>query len=179
MLKKGVIVIILIVILFLFIIGFMLVKNNYDNCHIYSITSEDERYSIKGLFNFTPEKNIITINSIENILNYDLDMEMAYAHEYILEINDTVLFREGNISIYEYTNDAIPQYLNNILSNIKFYIQEDKAYNEIFKFSNYNDINLKISYISKDNEKKYLEIPLELKKIFSNNKITYDSGKNF
>ena len=179
MLQKGAIIIISTVMLLLFIIGFMLVINNYDNCHIYSITSEDERYSVKGLFNLTPEKNILTINSIENISNYDLDMDMVYAYEYTLELNDNVLFREGNISIYEYDSDAIPMYLNDILTDIKLYIDEDKNYNEIFNFSDYNNIKIKINYINQNNEKNAFEIPLLFEKLFSNNKVSYDGGDNF
>ena len=179
MLKKGAIIIISTVISFVAIIGFMLVKNNYDNCYIYSITSKNEQYEIKGILTSTPEKSIISINSIKNLMNFDLDIEMAYAYEYTLKLNDSVLSQRGSISTYEHTPDAKLKYLNDLLLDTRIYIEENKNFNEILKFDNYDSIILKLSYLNQNLEAKHLEIPFDLVKIFSNDKISYDGGSNF
>lgn len=179
MMKKGAIIVISTVILFLFIIGFMLVKNNYNNCYIYSVTSQDEMYSVKGLFAFTPEKNVLTINSIENLFDFSLDTEMVYSYEYSLRLNAAILYKIGNIENYEHNDSYTSTYLNEILQSIKIHLEEEKNYNDIFKFDDYNEVSLQISYINQNLEKKNLEIYFDLNKLFSNNKISYDGGIDF
>lgn len=179
MMKKGAIIVISTVILFLFIIGFMLVKNNYDNCYIYSITSEDEMYSVKGLFAFTPEKNVLTINSIENLFDFSIDTEMVYTYQYSLYIDDSLLHKSGDITSYKYTDGDSAIYLNNILQDIRIYIEENKNYDDILKFDNYENISLQIDYVDQNIEVKNLKVQLKMAKLFSNNKISYDGGYDF
>lgn len=179
MMKKGAIIVISTVIVFIAIIGFMLVKNNYDNCYIYSLSSQDENYLINGLFTSTPEKNVFIVNYVENSTNFDLDTEMFYSYEYLLQMGEITLHQTGDISSYEHTDDNNCMYLNNLLQDIRIYIEEDKNYGNILKFDGHDAVILKINYINQNVEKKSLEIPFKLIKLFSNNKISYYGGEKF
>ena len=170
-----------VVLLFLIIIVLLFLNNNYDNCYIYELSSGDENFKINGIISLTTEKDIISINSIENISNYELDNEMVYSYEFSLNIDKEIIYKEGNISLYEYNNSDQAIYLNEVFNKIKIYVTENSNYDSVIQddiFENEN-IVLKIRYINKELIEKEVNLDIKLNKIFSNNKIFYDGGNKF
>lgn len=180
-LKKVSICFIGTIILFLIIIVLLFLNNNYDNCYIYELSSENENFKINGIVSLTTEKDIISINSIENVSDYELDNEMVYSYEFSLNINKETIYKEGNISLYEYNNSDQAVLLNEIFSKIKLYVAENSNYNSVIQddmFDNKN-IFLKIKYINQKLIEKEINLNLKLNKVFSNNKMFYDGGNKF
>ncbi len=89
--RKASLICICIVILFLLIIVMLMFKYNYNNCYIYTLMSKNKDFLINGVIINTPEKDIISLNSIENLTNFDLDIEIAYAYEYSLLSNNEII----------------------------------------------------------------------------------------
>lgn len=180
-LKKVSIFFIGIIVFFLIIIVLLFLNNNYDNCYIYELSSENENFKVNGIISLTTEKDIISINSIENISDYELDNEMIYSYEFSLDINKETIYKEGNISLYEYNKSDQAIYLNEALNKIKIYITENSNYNSVIQddiFENENII-LSINYIDKELIEKEINLNLKLNKVFSNNKMFYDGGNKF
>lgn len=180
-LKKVSIFLIGIIIIFLIIILLLFLSNNYDNCYIYELSSENEKFKINGIVSLTTEKDIISINSIENVSDYELDNEMVYAYEFSLNINKETIYKEGNVSLYEYGNGDKAVLLNEIFSRIKLYVTENSNYNSVIQndiFDNKN-IFIKIKYINQKLVEKEINLNLKLNKVFSNNKMFYNGGNKF
>lgn len=178
--KRMSLIVIGIVIFFLGIIVLLFVNNNYDNCNIYSIFSENENYKIDGLIINTPEKDIFLVNNLKNVSDYDMDKEIAYSFQYSLSVNDINIYENGNIALYEHKKNNSSYSINDILSSIKIFIEEDHAYNDLIKEDIIkHDIELKIKYIDKKQEIKEISFKLNKRNIFTNNKLIYEEGKEF
>ena len=178
--KKMSLIVIGIVIFFLGIIVLLFVNNNYDNCNIYSIFSENENYKIDGLIINTPEKDIFLVNNLKNVSDYDMDKEVAYSFQYSLSVNDINIYENGNIALYEHNKHNSSYSINGILSSIKIFIEEDHDYNDLIKEDIIkHDIELKIKYIDKKQEIKEISFKLNKRNIFTNNKLIYEKGKEF
>lgn len=181
MLKSLIIILLLIVIVFCSIIGILFFRNNYDNCFVYSITSSSEQYFVEGFLVLAPEKDILIINSIKNIMDDSYFDVKAYSYEYSLEARDIEIYRQGNIALYEHQKDDQLLYFDDILSMINIYSMEDSNYNEIILDERFedDDLNLQITYLDKKMKKQNKTIELKLNKIYSNNKLFYDGGTTF
>lgn len=176
--NKFIIVIFSIIAIFVFVVATFFVKNNYDNCYMYTISSGDDDYRIEGLLIVAPEKEVLILNSVKNSSDLEYFDVRAYTYQYSLQMNDVEIFRVGNISLYEYQKGDQLIYFNDILSMINIYVVEDSNYNEIItedRVKN-NDIKLKITYLDKNKKAKDKLIELKMDKIYSNNKIFYDGG---
>lgn len=181
MIKKLIMIVLLIIVIFSSIIGIMFFKNNYDNCFVYSIVSKNEQYVVEGFLVLAPEKDILIINSIENITDdayYDV---RAYSYEYSLVASDVEMYRQGNISLYEYQKGDQLLYFDDILSMINIYSMEDSNYDEIILDERFkkNDLSLNITYLDRKMKKQNKIIELRLDKVYSNNKLFYNGGTNF
>lgn len=181
MIKKLIMIVLLIIVIFSSIIGIMFFKNNYDNCFVYSIVSKNEQYVVEGFLVLAPEKDILIINSIENITDdayYDV---RAYSYEYSLVASDVEMYRQGNISLYEYQKGDQLLYFDDILSMINIYSMEDSNYDEIILDERFekNDLSLNITYLDRKMKKQNKIIKLRLDKVYSNNKLFYNGGTNF
>ena len=157
----------------------LFLHNNYNNCYVYELKSKDNNFKIEGTAILTPEKDIISINSVENIEAYDLDNEMVYSYEYSLKVKNEMIFKNGNISLYEYQSNDQLNPLNNILNQVNIYINEDSNYNSSIPKAIQEDLILKVRYINQEKLTKEIEIPINFNKLFSNNKIIYNGGKKF
>lgn len=177
--RKASLICICIVILFLLIIMMLMFKYNYNNCYIYTLMSKNKDFLINGVIINTPEKDIISLNSIENLTNFDLDIEIAYAYEYSLLSNNEIIYSNGDISLYVHDDHSSFTLLNDVIKNIKLYIEEDSNYNDVIRNYPNNNLLLKIKYIDKDLKQKELEIDISYSLIFSNNRIIYENGKKF
>lgn len=181
MIKKLIMIVLLLIVIFSSIIGIMFFKNNYDNCFVYSIVSKNEQYVVEGFLVLAPEKDILIINSIENITDdayYDV---RAYSYEYSLVASDVEMYRQGNISLYEYQKGDQLLYFDDILSMINIYSMEDSNYDEIILDERFekNDLSLNITYLDRKMKKQNKIIKLRLDKVYSNNKLFYNGGTNF
>lgn len=179
MVKRILFVSMCIVILFLLIMVILMFKNNYNNCYIYTFMSNNKDYLANGVIINTPEKDIISLNSIENLTNFDLDAEVAYTYEYSLLSNNEIIYSNGDISSYVHDEYSSFSLLNDVIKSIKIYIEEDSDYNDIIKNYPNNNLLLKIKYIDKELTQKEIDIELSYLLIFSNNRIVYDNGKEF
>lgn len=179
MIRKASLICICVVMLFLLIIVMLMFKYNYNNCYIYKLMSKNKDYLINGVIINTPEKDIISLNSIENITNFDLDTEVAYTYEYSLSSNSEIIYSNGDISLYVHDDYSSFTLLNDVIKNIKLYIEEDSDYNDIIRNYPNNNLLLKIKYIDKELKQKEIEIELSYSLIFSNNRIIYENGKKF
>ena len=91
------------------------------------------------------------------------------------------IYKEGNVSLYEYGNGDKAVLLNEIFSRIKLYVTENSNYNSVIQndiFDNKN-IFIKIKYINQKLVEKEINLNLKLNKVFSNNKMFYNGGNKF
>ena len=98
-----------------------------------------------------------------------------------MNINKETIYKEGNVSLYEYGNGDKAVLLNEIFSRIKLYVTENSNYNSVIQndiFDNKN-IFIKIKYINQKLVEKEINLNLKLNKVFSNNKMFYNGGNKF
>lgn len=179
--KKYIRIIAIMVLVFAFILfaGYFLL-NNYDNCYIYSVSSENIGYKIDGLITDTPEKKYIIINSISNDSDNELEMEEIYAFEYHLYYGKEMIYGNGDISQVVIDEYSELQYLDDVLNSISIYISGDANYfNFDFKKIDGKELKIEIFYINANKEQKQLTLPIKLTKTFSNDKLMYSGGKKF
>lgn len=157
----------------------LFLNNNYDDCYVNLIQSQDSKYYINGLIVGSKEKEFININFVENISNYDTKQELIYSYEYSLNMQNGEIYKIGNILLYEHHNrqTAIP--INDILNEIRIHITKYNNNDIIADDISKGSATLIIKYINQKLEERNMEIPLTLNRIFSNNKILYDFVKYF
>ncbi len=179
--KKFVIYFIILFLTFSLLIVSIFVKNNYNNCITYEISSSNKQYLVNGFIFMSPEKDILVINNIENAADENYYDVQAYSYEYSLIFDNVTIWKEGNLSLYEHQKDDELIKFDEILSNIHIYNIEPSRYDEIIlknRLKN-NNICLRILYYDKEMKMQSKEIKLQLKIIYSNNKMFYDGGKKF
>lgn len=179
--KKMLMVILCMLIIIGVVFAVLFFRNNYENCFMYSIESDAEEYVVKGFLALTPNNETLSIHSIENITNFDSMDIKAYTYQYALYLSDVELFKEGNISLYEYQKGDQLLLFDEILSKIRIYESENSRYNEIIKGNRLQteNLSLKITYLDKNKEIKEKEILLKLKPQYINNQVFYDGGEEF
>lgn len=179
--KKVYFGIIIIVLFFIIVIVIMFIDNNYDNFYIYELKSKDKNFKIEGIITLTPERDILTINSIENISNNEFDNIEIYTYEFLLKSGKEEIYKEGNISLYNHKLNDKTMLLNDIFSQINLYISENSDYNSLIKedILSKGNLTIVIRYIDKKKENKEIELPLKFNKVCSNDKLIYDGGEKF
>lgn len=174
--KKVLIILSFIVLIFTGIFIYFFMSNNFDNCYVYTMLSV-ENMKVKGEIIQTQEKEIISINEI---VMDDFNDEQVYYIDYSLWINDQMIVQEGNVNQYVvFDNDPLKNLNDMIQDEVRVYINEEKEYNEYLDYSS-KEANVKIivNYIKEDKTIEHIEIPLIMKKEYSNNKIFYDGGNH-
>ncbi len=169
-----------IIILFVFITLGIILKNNYNNCFMYSFTSENSAYGINGILIDTVEKDIVSINSIDLKEDAEIADEKYYDFQYTLNVGKKEVYTSGDILSFSLDEKKELKPLNTIFENIHIFISEDDAYNEALEEGFIKeDFSIVIRYTDEKFELKTINIPLGKKIIFSNNKFSYSSGENF
>ena len=179
--RKMSLVVTILVLLFIAVVSILILKNNYDNCYVYQITSMDSDFDVNGFLILTEEKDILSINSVTNVSRYDLYNQNGIDFETSLVSNKTELQKIGNILFHDNSKEYEKVLVNNYLKNVDFYITEDSDYNLLLDNSILvnNELSIKLKYIDDSDTERVLLIPLKLEKIFSNNKFIYDGGTQF
>lgn len=155
-------------------------KNNYNNCSIYKLESNDPNYEIKGLLVFTPNKDIFIIESVENVKDIEFSNKKLYAYEYALQINEIKIIREGNLSLYQNEKHDKLISFDEILKKINIYKIESTQNNK----NNLKDqfaqqkLQLKIDYLNEHKELETKIIEINLNRIYTNDKMIYSLVNN-
>ena len=105
-------------------------------------------------------------NSIDN-----MKIDLVYSYEYSFSIENDVIYKTGNILLYEYQKEDLAIPFNKILQKIKIYIIRNNHQNSNINNTLNKDLILQIKYINQDFEQKNINISLSLDQIFTNNKI--------
>lgn len=138
--------------------------NNYDECRIYTIYSDDSNFSLFGLITKTNDTNKLVISNIK----YRGDkLIKVTALNYELYINDKLVYfgsKEIELSVKNRSFD-----INKAIESVTIYLDSYKNY-ELDKIENFE---LKFEYIDDENDNHSYIIPLMLEKNFSNNKLMY------
>lgn len=145
----------------------LFLNDHYNCCSIYLIQSKDQNYFIEGLIVDSKETNFINISFIQNNCIENLKIDLVYSYEYSLSIEDDVIYKTGNILLYEYQKEDLAIPFNKVLQKIKIYIIRNNNPNDILN----KNLILQIKYINQDFEQKNINISLSLDQIFTNNKI--------
>lgn len=171
-------IILFLIIFFSGIILYLFVQNNYDNCYVYSILSDDDSFKVVGELVITPEKEIISINEVD--IGGTFFMEQAYVIDYGLYMNDRMVVQINGIEHSEiFDNDKTIDLEKLIFNQVRFYVKENTNYNESMDLLD-QEMNLviKIKYLDINKEIQSFEIPLKVEKEYSNNKFFYFGGEN-
>lgn len=144
-------------------------NDNYQKCTVHLLNSDND-YLVYGLIIDFKSTHFISVNSIDISIIPEFEKENVYSFECILSIEKVLVYKTGNISLYEYNPEDKSISLNKILKMIKIYtIIKDNKY---INLSNIHDkkIELQINYINENFEYKNILIHLKNNKIFENNR---------
>lgn len=149
----------------------LFLNDHYSCCSIYLIQSKDKNYLIEGLIIDSKETDFINISFIQNNSIDNMKIDLVYSYEYSFSIENDVIYKTGNILLYEYQKEDLAIPFNKILQKIKIYIIRNNHQNSNINNTLNKDLILQIKYINQDFEQKNINISLSLDQIFTNNKI--------
>ena len=147
----------------------LFLNDRYNNCSIYLIKSENREYLIEGLIIDSKENNFININFIKN---KNIELDLVYSYEYSFSVENEIIYKIGNILLYEYKKEDFAIPFNKVLQEIKLYIIKKNSQDSTFVEMLNRNLILQIKYINQNFEQKSIIISLSLIKIFANNRIT-------
>ena len=97
---------------------------------------------------------------------------MVYSYEYSFSVENEIIYKIGNILLYEYKKEDFAIPFNKVLQEIKLYIIKKNSQDSTFVEMLNKNLILQIKYINQNFEQKSIIISLSLIKIFANNRIT-------
>lgn len=149
----------------------LFLNDHYSCCSIYLIQSKDENYLIEGLIIDSKETDFINISFIQNNSIDNMKIDLVYSYEYSFSIENDVIYKTGDILLYEYQKEDLAIPFNKVLQKIKIYIIRNNNQNYNINNTLNKNFILQIKYINQDFEQKNINISLSLDQIFANNKI--------
>ena len=147
----------------------LFLNDHYNNCSIYLVQSENSDYFIEGLIIDSKENDFINISFIKN---KNREIDLVYSYEYSFSIENEIIYKIGNILLYEYKKEDFAIPFNKVLQEIKLYIIKKNSQDSTFVEMLNKNLILQIKYINQNFEQKSIIISLSLIKIFANNRIT-------
>lgn len=147
----------------------LFLNDHYNNCSIYLVQSENSDYFIEGLIIDSKENDFINISFIKN---KNREIDLVYSYEYSFSIENEIIYKIGNILLYEYKKEDFAIPFNKVLQEIKLYIIKKNSQDSTFAEMLNKNLILQIKYINQNFEQKSIIISLSLIKIFANNRIT-------
>ena len=170
---KTIIVTLTIIILFagVFLLSVFYV-NNYDSFKIYTISERNEKFEVSGLLSLIEGKSMFILNPIIYLGD---DMEIADIEYTILNKDDFMVHRVGNISDFEsHKKEFTVKMLREELSKMSLILNESPGLEEIFdsKIKN-RKLKLELRILTVDFEELSEYVELEFKQEFANNKLNY------
>lgn len=164
--KLKIIVICSFLIIFLLLV--IIVINNFNQCFIYSLSSDNSDFILSGTMIFNQEKNKIIIDQITyNDIYVGTDKELMITDlNLYLKLNDKVIFSE-NVNV----NDLS---FSNVINNIRINLEEPINYKEyIIDRNNISHLSLVFEYHDLNGDLNQIETKLICTEDFVNNKIFY------
>ncbi len=149
----------------------LFLNNYYDNCYIDLIRSLDSNYSINGLVITSDEKQFISINSVQYLVNNDSN-EIVYSYEYSLKIEDDDIYKTGYLLLNDNSNHNLNFSMEDMFKSVHIYISKNNNFS-VFNLLN-KQMCLLIKYINQKLEKKIIQIPLALNELFPKDKNLLD-----
>ena len=171
--KKYKKIISLIMIGFLFIILILLAiftYNTYDKYHAYEITSLNEKYIANGNLVFGGKNSYISIQNL-GIMDEELLNKKGYCFQYTLSLDEILIHVNGDIYLFEKTNQSELILLKDYVEDISIYIKDDLS--DLLKDRDlFNEsLSLKIEYFNELMEVETFEMKFSFSEMFSNNKL--------
>ena len=170
--KLYLLIFIILTVFILFGFSLLFLFNNYNKNKIYSINSLNNNYEIQGYLIFNQDQNIFVINEID----FQGDIVGTIDEPLIKSININVLYENKEIMSYsENITDDMNNRLSSVMNTLSFSIEENKENNS--NIINYNTdlskIKINIEYITIDDINEQLEVDINFKETFANDKIVY------
>ncbi len=170
--KLYLLIFIILTVFILFGFSLLFLFNNYNKNKIYSINSLNNNYEIQGYLIFNQAQNIFVINEID----FQGDIVGTIDEPLIKSININVLYENKEIMSYsENITDDMNNRLSSVMNTLSFSIEENKENNS--NIINYNTdlskIKINIEYITIDDINEQLEVDINFKETFANDKIVY------
>ena len=153
----------------------LFILSNYGNCSIFNIESRDDNISVNGHIAITNEKKIIVLSNFLIIDEELFKNDKGYDFEYSLYIGNNLVYKKGNVAVYE--NKETDQLSNVIdyIQNINLYLSDDLGQHTYIdnEYVTNSNMNIKISYINDKLECESYIVEFKLLQVFSNDKFLY------
>lgn len=165
--KRILFISLLMIIILAFTTFFCFFISNYNKCKVYSLTSNEENYLVKGYIVYNQKENIIILNEMKlqnEFVGTSKEPQIQKASIYMMYNSQVIFNIEKN-----YDNEL----LSDVFNNISFSIEDNKENNVNIINDKTNTYNLKIfiQYTDVKDEETIIEIPIKIKERFANNKI--------
>ena len=160
MLSTSIFVLIILVLLAIFYF------NNYDECRIYTIYSDDSNFNLTGMIVETNDSNKLLIFDINYHGNEVIRIK---SFNYELYISDELIYSGGDNDAFKVSDKLLAVDINKLIKLISIQLNIPQKY-DLSKIKNIEFSIKCIDYL--DKEYSYL-LPLKLEKAFSNNKLMY------
>ena len=145
--------------------------NNYNRFRVYSISSKNNKYTLEGYIIYNQERNLTIIKNIDiqdDLIGTDQEERVKAIKVSITSDNKNIMsvFNESMVE---------KETINSFLLNETYFINEDLKSKEYLLSENVklNNLNLEIKYVDKNDIEKTIDIPLNVKMEYSNNKLFY------
>ena len=154
----------------IFILLIIFTYNTYDKYHAYGITSSNEKYSANGNLVFGGKDSYISIQNLD-IMDEELLNKKGYCFQYILSLDDILIHVNGDIYLFEKTNQSELILLKDYVEDISIYIKDDLS--DLLKDKDLlsEELSLKIKYFNELMEVETFEMKFKFSELFSSDKL--------
>lgn len=150
----------------------LFINNHYDTCYMYLMESVNPNYYINGLMIESSEKHSLSINYVRLLSQNIIISEQVYSCEYSLSIQNQVIYKIGNILLYDFNPWKRYTVVDDILRDIKMYITREAGIELGNGFSSM-ELLLTIKYLNQELRETRIEVPFRFKQIISDHKIMF------
>lgn len=150
----------------------LFINNHYDNCYMYLMESVNPDYYINGLVIESKGKKLFSINYVKELSKNIIHSEQVYSYEYSLSIKNQIIYKIGNILLYDFSHLKRYIPIADILRDIRIYITRNIVIGLEDSFASI-ELFLTIRYLNQELKEKKIEIPFQLRQIVSNHKMIF------
>ena len=168
--RKIISMVILCFVIVVLIISCLFTYNTYNKYHVYSISTSNEDFVGKGNIILAGDKSIITLMDL-SLINEEIYNKEGYAFEYNLMLGYLLLYKIGDIYLFEKTSDSNKVKIGDYIEDINIYLNSDLG--DIVKKDSLDETNLTLSikYINNNLEIDEYVMNFNVTNSFSNNKL--------
>lgn len=170
--NKFVLILAPILIILITILGLFFI-NNYNQCKVYSVFSEDPNYKVHGYIIFNPNENIIVFDEMkyQGTLSGAIDEPYIEKFRILLKVNEEII---ENIEVEKSIGK-----LSEVLNNKSIAFEDfDNAKLKVLKKAKEENINLVFELYDDKGNKIEHKIDLEFTEKFNNNRLFYKKINN-